>query len=237
MAFDIRAIFSRSLGGRSDRDGTMQTRDLEELSDDEIPGSPIEAAASSAASPETSDMAQGGASAATVLIPEGLAAMPSAAADSTRAGLDDDTVDDEQARLIAEIAAAAATMSGSLSGATRADLIETLREVPGLEDFDRYELEAVIEQLAPDADDFAARMEERLADIAETLTDPALRRAGYQVAVYFCAWDGALSDEENDLLTALAEAFEIPDQEARALREATIVEAGMEVWGLGGAPP
>jgi tellurite resistance protein len=210
----------------------------EESADEEVPGSPIEAAASSAASPDTADMTQGGASAATVLIPEGLSAMPSAAADSTRSGLDDDTVDTVQAELMAEIAVAAATMAGPLTREERADLIESLREVPALEDFDRYDLQAIEERLDPSAEEYAARMEERLEEIAGSLTDPALRRAAYQLAVYFCAWDGTLSDEEQDLLAAMAEAFEIPDQEAAALREATIMDSGVDVWGVppGAAP-
>lgn len=230
MAFDIRAIFSRSLGGRPDREAPPPVAAPEEVTDEEMPGSPIVAAGTSAASPDTADMAQGGASAATALIPEGLAAMPSASVDSTRSGLDDDSVTGEQAELVAEVAIGAAMANGDLDDDERADLVESLREVPGMEEIDEGGLDEVIERLhvAAEDQDFVSFMEDRFDEISGTLTDPVLRRAAFQLAVYFAAWDGELSDEEVDLLDALAEAFEIPDQEARWLREATLVEAGEE---------
>lgn len=151
----------------------------------------------------------------------------------TTASSTDEAVEDDQARLVARVAIAAAMVDGDLDREEREDLLESLREVPGLEDFSDAQLRETMQSLreetgAEDPSEFVAAMENVLSDMADQLTDPALRRAAYQLAVYFCAWNGALSDDETDLLEAIAEAFEIPDLEARSLREATVVEAGEE---------
>jgi tellurite resistance protein len=230
MAFDIRAIFARSFGGRTEREEIGESPEPEALTDEEMPESPITAAGSSAASPDTDDMTQGGATPSSILIPGGIGAIPTAAIDRTSAS-EDEIVSAEQAHCVAEIAIAAAMVHGPLPKEERDDLVETLREVPGLEDIDDSEIRAISAELldsagSDDASDFISAMEDRLDELSDTLRDPALRRVAYQLAVYFCAWDGILSDEENDLLGAFSEAFEIPALEARALRESTMVEAG-----------
>lgn len=233
MAFDIRSILSRSLGGPPEREAPTPVAAPEEITDEEAPGSPIEAASSSAANPDAESMLLGGANRATVLIPEGIAALPSAAVDDTHSGLEDDAIETDEAKLIAEVAIGAALIAGPIDGEERADLLESLREVPALEEFSEDELDDIVEALGPpesekDVEDYVARMEDRLDEIAMELTDPVLRRAAYQLAVYFSAWDGELTDEEMDYLEAAADAFEIPDHEAHWLREATLTEAGEE---------
>jgi len=232
MAFDIRAIFSRALGGREDREDVLPVPEPEELTDEDRPESPITAAGAAAASPDTDDMTQGGATASTAMIPEGMAFMPSASMDETSSAREDDSVETAQARLVAEVAVAATMVHGDPPSGTFDDLVETLREVPGLEDLTPRQVRRLIADVrdgvdTEDAGEFVSFLEDRLEEISTTLTDPTLRRAAFQLAVYFCAWDGVLSDEEMDLLTALAEAFEIPGLEARALREATIIDAGV----------
>lgn len=233
MAFDIRAIFARALGGREGRHAPLPVPAGEEMSDDEeMPTSPITAAGSSAASPDTADMSQGGATLSSAFIPEGVEAIPSAAIDTTSASMDE-AVEDIQARRVAEVAIAAAIVNGTLGREEREDLVESLREIPGLDEYGDTDVREVMMQLrdlsaGEEPADFVAAMEDHLNDVANDLTDPALRRAAYQLGVYFAAWDGDLSDEESDLLEAMAEAFEISDFEARSLREATVVEAGEE---------
>jgi tellurite resistance protein len=231
MAFDIRAIFSRSLGGRPDQTDPVSPGPEPDESPDDDDGdarSPIIAAGTAAAAPDTVDMAQGGSTTSTLLIPEGLAALPSAAVD-TAAARDDEAVDSDQAAAVAEVAVAAALVGDHLGDDERDDLLESLREVPGLDAFDEEALDAIVDRLDERSGaDLAMRMEAQLDELAGVLTDPVLRRAAFQLAVYFCAWDGSLSDDEFDYLGAVAEAFEIPEWEARQLRESTLIEAGEE---------
>lgn len=236
MAFDIREIFARALGGRRIHENLFiaDTATSDEDTDDDPPGSPIGAALNSAAAPDADDMTLGGATTSTAFLPEGVNALPSAACDMTSAA-DDEAVASEQAELVAEIAVAAALADGELTGEQYRDLLESLHEVPGLESLEGDDIRAITQRLecmAPnhknDPEEFIAAFEDRLDDLAVTLRDPALRRAAYQLAVYFCAWNGILADSELDLLAAIAEAFEISDLEARGLREATLIEAGLE---------
>lgn len=232
MAFDIRAIFTRALGGREERETHRPVPAPEASTEEEMPTSPVRAASTSAAEPDTEDMLLGGATRATTLIPEGMDAMPSAAMDSTTSRVDDMVFDDE-ARRVAETAIAAAIVEGDIGPDERADLVESLQEFPGLENFTDDDFRKTMDELreiagSKDPRGFVAAMEGYLDEVAMELTDPVLRRAAYQLAVYFCAWDGVLTDNETDLLEAIAEAFEILPLEARSLREATLMEAGEE---------
>jgi hypothetical protein len=228
MAFDIRTIFSRSLGGRSARIGTMSTYDADALDDDETPVSPIAAASVSAEYPDSDDLSRGGATPATLLIPEGLGAVPSAAVDTTSQN-QDDVIDPSQARTLAEIAVMAASIHGRPPMNERQDLLESLRSIPGLDSLARDEMERWIDRMIADGGDrdpdaYVGAMEERIDEIAEDLLDPELRRAAYQMAVYFAAWHGQLDDAEEELLDSLSDAFEITGAECSRLRRATLAE-------------
>jgi tellurite resistance protein len=228
MAFDIRAIFTRSLGGRDEHPVPLRALPDEDVTDGDPPESPITAAGALAVNPETDDMAQGGATRATALIPEGVDAIPTAAIDDTSARGDDE-VWDEQAICVSEVAVAAAMLRGPMTAARRDDLLESLREVPGLESLDDARLDALVTSLSSEAPrSLLESLEARLAEIVDELTDPSLRRAAYQLAVFFSEADGSASDEEFELLEALADVFEISDEEARTLRETTLREAGIE---------
>ena len=177
MAFDIRAIFDRALGGTQYDGASPDGMDADD-EQDALPESPIEAARRWTEADDRHN-SRGGATAATALKPGGLAAIPTAAVDEASASADDE-VDEDQAIEVALVAVAAAAVNGPISTEGAEELLEALHEVSGLESLTATQLGELFQAFPrvrgyKDRTAFFDAVEDRLEGIAEAVTDPALR--------------------------------------------------------------
>lgn len=128
--------------------------------------------------------------------------------------------DDDQPWAVAELALWAATSDDEIEDHEVRTIVETLRSVPGLDDFAEEDAQELIDEMEGFTTEEAVQA--RIAQLAGAIIDPTLRRVTWQLAAYCCASDGELSPEEEDFLEYLQDAFDIDDEEAEALfQEAT----------------
>jgi tellurite resistance protein len=121
----------------------------------------------------------------------------------------------EQGICVAELALWAATSDGLVERHELEGIVRTIRQVPGLEDFDEGDAEALLEDMAEYDDD--AKVTARLHALAAGITEPGLRRAAFQLAVYCASSDGEFSADETDFLEWLAAAFGLDPEAAEAM--------------------
>jgi tellurite resistance protein len=111
----------------------------------------------------------------------------------------------EQGVLVAELALWSATSDGLVERHELDGIVSTIRQVPGLADFDEGDAESLLEDMAEYDDDL--KVTARLHGLAAGITEPGLRRAAFQLAVYCASSDGEFSADETDFLEWLAVAF------------------------------
>lgn len=117
---------------------------------------------------------------------------------------DEDLLTDQGVR-VAELALWSATSDGEVEAHELDGIVSTIRQVPGLADFDEDDARALLDEMA--AHDTEARVEARINALAAGITEPGLRRAAFQLAVYCASSDGEFSADESDFLEWLASAF------------------------------
>lgn len=121
----------------------------------------------------------------------------------------------EQGLSVAELALWSATSDGLVEQHELEGIVSTIRQVPGLADFDEDDAKALLEEMAElDSDDAVTA---RLHSLAAGITEPGLRRAAFQLAVYCASSDGEFSQDETDFLEWLASAFGFAPEAAEAL--------------------
>lgn len=125
------------------------------------------------------------------------------------------TEDDEQPWLVAELALWSATSDDEIEDHEVRAVVQTLKQVQGLEDFSEADAQEILEEMERYTSQ--AAVEDRIAALAEHITDPELRRLSYQLAVYCAASDGELSAEEEDFLRYLQDEFDLDDDTAESL--------------------
>jgi hypothetical protein len=231
MAIDVRSLLFGEPVPSLWLDDESLPAEPDDLSEP-LPGSPIQAARADAGAPAVDDLSLGGATAATALIPGGVDALPSSAFDRSNDTLDH-ALSDDQAWMVAQVTIAGALAEGEPERVVLEDLADTLRTFPGLEGFDTYAAVRCVEALTEGSETASALLRDLegwFVDAADALTDPRLRRVAYQLAAYACAWDGVISDAEQEVLDALSEAFEIEPFESRALREWVLLLMAQDAW-------
>lgn len=128
--------------------------------------------------------------------------------------------DDDQPWAVAELALWAATSDDEIEDHEVKTIVETIRGIHGLEDFSADDAHEIIDDM--EGFDTDEAVQGRIAALARSILDPALRRVTWQLAAYCAASDGELSVEEEDFLEYLQDEFDIDDEEAEALfHEAT----------------
>lgn len=131
-----------------------------------------------------------------------------------------DASDDEQPWAVAELALWAATSDDEIEDHEVRTIVDTLRAVPGLNDFSVEDAQGIVDEMEGFTTEDA--VQSRIAELSAAITDPSLRRVTWQLAAYCAASDGELSPEEEDFLEYLQDSFDIDDEEAEALfHEAT----------------
>lgn len=121
----------------------------------------------------------------------------------------------EQGVLVAELALWSATSDGLVERHELDGIVSTIRQVPGLADFDEGDAESLLEDMAEYDDD--TKVTARLHGLAAGITEPGLRRAAFQLAVYCASSDGEFSADETDFLEWLAAAFGFGPEAAEAM--------------------
>lgn len=121
----------------------------------------------------------------------------------------------EQGVQVAELALWAATSDGVVEPHELDGIVSTIRQVPGLEDFDEDDAHALLEDMAAYDDD--AKVTARLHALAAAIVEPGLQRAAFQLAVYCASSDGEFSRDESDFLEWLATAFGFDPAAAEAM--------------------
>lgn len=121
----------------------------------------------------------------------------------------------EQGLRVAELALWSATSDGLVERHELEGIVSTIRQVPGLDDFDEDDAQALLEEMAELADDPAVTA--RLHSLAAGITEPGLRRAAFQLAVYCASSDGEFSADETDFLEWLASTFGFDPEAAESL--------------------
>lgn len=111
----------------------------------------------------------------------------------------------EQGVRVAELALWSASSDGVVERHELDGIVSTIRQVPGLADFDEDDAQAILGDMAEFDDDAAVTA--RLRALAAGITDPGLRRAAFQLAVYCASSDGEFSADETAFLDWLAAAF------------------------------
>ncbi len=107
-----------------------------------------------------------------------------------------------------------AAADGSLSDIEREQLVATMEFITSHQ-VPRERLDDIVGQLmdALSTDGWEARIQA----VATSLEDPLARRNAYRLAAGISFIDGEVQDEEAELFTLLANAFEIPQTEAEAI--------------------
>ena len=121
----------------------------------------------------------------------------------------------EQGVRVAELALWSATSDGLVEAHELNGIVATIRQVPGLGDFDEDDAKALLEDMAEFDED--AKVTARLHALAAGITEQGLRRAAFQLAVYCASSDGEFSADETDFLEWLASAFDLDPNAAEAL--------------------
>lgn len=127
---------------------------------------------------------------------------------------DEDLLTDQGVR-VAELALWSATSDGEVEPHELDGIVSTIQQVPGLSDFDEDDARALLDEMA--AYDTEASVTARVHALARGITEPGLRRAAFQLAVYCASSDGEFSEDEADFLEWLAGAFGFDDATADAL--------------------
>ena len=121
----------------------------------------------------------------------------------------------EQGVRVAELALWSATSDGLVEAHELNGIVATIRQVPGLGDFDEDDAKALLEHMEEFDDD--AKVAARLHALAAGITEQGLRRAAFQLAGYCASSDGEFSDDETDFLEWLASAFDLDPDAAEAM--------------------
>jgi len=121
----------------------------------------------------------------------------------------------EQGLRVAELALWSATSDDLVERHELEGIVSTIRQVPGLGDFDEDDAQTLLEEMAEFEDDEAVTA--RLHALAAGITDLGLRRAAFQLAVYCASSDGEFSADETDFLEWLASAFGFAPEDAEAM--------------------
>jgi tellurite resistance protein len=121
----------------------------------------------------------------------------------------------EQGVRVAELALWSATSDGLVEAHELNGIVATIRQVPGLGDFDEDDAKALLEHMAEFDDD--AKVTSRLHALAAGITEQGLRRAAFQLAVYCASSDGEFSEDETNFLEWLASAFDLDPDAAEAM--------------------
>jgi tellurite resistance protein len=124
--------------------------------------------------------------------------------------------DSEQPRLVAELALWSAMYDGDLAEEEIDAISASLSQIPDLADFTVDDAKAMVSEMLKTFDD-DEKVSERITDVAASITDPALRRVAYQLAIYCAATDGGFSPEESEFLRGLQAAFELNGDDAKHL--------------------
>ncbi len=111
----------------------------------------------------------------------------------------------EQGVRVAELALWSATSDGEVETHELDGIVATIQQIPGLSDFDEDDARALLEEMA--AQDTEPKVTARIHALAAGITEPGLRRAAFQLAVYCASSDGEFSADETDFLEWLAAAF------------------------------
>lgn len=121
----------------------------------------------------------------------------------------------EQGLRVAELALWAATSDGLVERHELEGIVSTIRQVPGLGDFDEDDAQSLLVEMAEFDSDEAVTA--RLHALAAGITELGLRRAAFQLAVYCASSDGEFSADETDFLEWLASAFGFAPEDAEAM--------------------
>ncbi|MBL8681872.1 MAG: tellurite resistance TerB family protein [Myxococcales bacterium] len=103
---------------------------------------------------------------------------------------------------------------GELTDEEYETLGQMLADVTGL-DISAEQLDSMLE--ASDKVLQEQGYESAIEELSHMAPDPELRRSAYTIAVAVGCADGALADEEVAVFSALADAYEIPEEEATAI--------------------
>jgi hypothetical protein len=126
--------------------------------------------------------------------------------------------DEEQVMMVVEVGLVAAMLDGAVPVGESEGLVTAIRLLPGM----RSLTEERVNLLLSRAGERTRRGDDWLCDVANRLTNPALRRVAFRMASLFCSWDGVIDDKEQGYLDFLARAFELtPDQAGALFAEAT----------------
>ncbi len=118
----------------------------------------------------------------------------------------------DQGLRVAELALWSASADGVVEGHELAGIVKTIRQVPGLSDFDTADAQELLVEMALLGSD--EQVSARLERLADGIHDDGLRRAAFQLAVYCASSDGHFSESEIALLRWLAGRFDIPPARA-----------------------
>ncbi len=121
----------------------------------------------------------------------------------------------EQGVRVAELALWSATSDGEVETHELDGIVATIQQIPGLSDFDDDDARALLEEMA--AHDTEPKVTARIHALAAGITEPGLRRAAFQLAVYCASSDGEFSADETDFLEWLASAFGFDGDTAEAM--------------------
>lgn len=127
---------------------------------------------------------------------------------------EEDLLTDQGVR-VAELALWSASSDGEVETHELDGIVSTIRQVPGLGDFDEDDARALLEEMA--AYDTEPRVAARIRSLAAGITEPGLRRAAFQLAVYCASSDGEFSADESALLEWLASAFGFDEETAESM--------------------
>ncbi len=121
----------------------------------------------------------------------------------------------EQVMMVAEVGTVAAMLDGTISPQKVDLLTTTLRLLPGWSGMTDSEVSMMLARTG-------ARTEQGrrwLCEVTHRIRLTALRRVAFRMAAMFCAWDGVLSEREQEYLYALACSFDFSEPETAELFE------------------
>jgi uncharacterized tellurite resistance protein B-like protein len=125
--------------------------------------------------------------------------------------------EENQALLFAELALWSAMTDGNLSEDEVQGIVQVVQCIPALADYDVDDAVEMLEEMRDEYGGSAESIAERIVGVAQSLTDPTLRRLCYQLMTVCAGDDGKFSEAEVSFLQMCQEAFEIDDTEAESL--------------------
>lgn len=128
--------------------------------------------------------------------------------------------DEEQPKLLAELALWAAISDGEIEEHEISAIVTALRQIPALSSFDAEAARAIKASIEALSDE--EQVLGRLRAVTSSFHDQQLRRLAYQLAVSCTAQDRMFTETESEFLQGLREIFRIPPSEAKQLIDETL---------------